>query len=87
LRIQNETRRTRCCRIESIELIVDEGTDVISLEDPRGAGLSVVDNIYIDGRYIRSGTGIAPGGDSGRDDQAPRRTPVSPTSAGSGCSA
>ena len=54
--------------IESIELIVDEGTDTISLEDPRGVGLSVVDNIYVNGRTISSGTGIAPGGGSGRDD-------------------
>ena len=55
--------------IESITLIVDEGTDAISIpEDPRGAGLSVVHNIYINGRTISSGTGIAPGGGSGRDD-------------------
>jgi len=54
--------------IESITLIVDEGTDAPSLEDPRGVGLSVVDNIFVNGRTIRSGTGIAPRGGSGRDD-------------------
>jgi hypothetical protein len=55
--------------IESIELIVDEGTDATSIpDDPRGVGLSVVDNIYVNGRIITSGTGIAPGGGPGRDD-------------------
>ncbi len=45
--------------IESIELIVDEGTDTISLQDPQGVGLSVVDNIFVNGLFIRSGQGIA----------------------------
>jgi len=54
--------------IESIELIVDEGTDAPSAEDPRGVGLSVVDNIFVNGQFIRSGRGIAePDGD--RDDR------------------
>jgi hypothetical protein len=55
--------------IESIELIVDEGTDAVSLEDPRGVGLSVVDNIFVNGEFIRRGQGIAePGGGRGEDD-------------------
>lgn len=45
--------------IERIDLIVDEGTDAPSVEDPRGVGLSVVDNIFVNGRYARSGEGIA----------------------------
>ena len=40
-------------------MIVDEGTDAVSVEDPRGVGLSVVDNIFVNGQYIRSGHGIA----------------------------
>ena len=42
-------------RIVSIELIVDEGTDSVSTQDPMGVGLSVVDNIFINGKFIRSG--------------------------------
>jgi len=50
--------------IESIDLIVDEGTDSAGVEDPRGVGLSVVDNIFVNGQYIRRGSGIAePDGD------------------------
>jgi hypothetical protein len=47
-------------RIRSITLIYDEGTDVPTASDPLGVGLAVVDNIYINGRVIRSGTGIMP---------------------------
>ena len=57
--------------IRTIELIVDEGTDVPSLEDPRGVGLSVVDNIFVNGQFIRSGQGIAQppaGGDGDHED-------------------
>jgi hypothetical protein len=46
-------------RIESIDLVFDEGTDVPGTEDPNGVGLSVVDNIFVNGQYIRSGRGIA----------------------------
>jgi hypothetical protein len=51
-------------RIRSITLISDEGTDVVSTQDPNGVGLAVVDNINIDGRLITRGTGIAPDGDN-----------------------
>ena len=43
-------------KIVSIELIVDEGTDSVSTQDPMGVGLSVVDNIFINGQFIRSGS-------------------------------
>jgi hypothetical protein len=48
-------------RIVSITLLHDEGTDTASVQDPNGVGLAVVDNIFIDGRFIRTGTGIADG--------------------------
>jgi hypothetical protein len=61
-------------RIVSIELIFDEGTDAVSVpDDPNGVGLAVVDNLNINGRYIRSGSGVADGtsndhgDDEGRD--------------------
>jgi hypothetical protein len=54
--------------IESITLIYDEGTDIPTVQDPMGVGLSVVDNIFINGRIISTGTGIEPHADSGRDD-------------------
>jgi hypothetical protein len=37
------------------------------VQDPNGVGLSVVDNIFIDGRFIRSGKGIEPHGGSEDD--------------------
>ena len=43
-------------KIVSIELIVDEGTDSVSTQDPMGVGLSVVDNIFVNGEFIRSGS-------------------------------
>lgn len=45
--------------ILSLTIIHDEGTENPGVEDPRGVGLSVVDNIFINGEYIRSGGGIA----------------------------
>ena len=54
-------------RIESIALITDEGTDTPTgprpsgdLGNPAGIGLAVVDNIFIDGKFIRTGSGIEP---------------------------
>ena len=54
-------------RIERITLIFDEGTDVATaprpsgdLGNPAGIGLTVVDNIFINGRLIRAGKGIEP---------------------------
>ena len=62
-------------RIRSISILYDEGTDVPTLQDPNGVGLAVVDNIFINGRFIRRGQGIADGsngrgndGDSDSDD-------------------
>jgi len=40
--------------IDSISLIFDEGTEVPTVQDPNGVGLSVVDNIFINGQVIRS---------------------------------
>jgi hypothetical protein len=42
-------------RIKSLEIIVDEGTDTTSTQDPQGIGLSVLDNIDINGVLIRKG--------------------------------
>ena len=63
-------------RIKSINLIFDEGTDTPTAArpsgdagNPAGIGLSVVDNIFINGEVIRSGKGVEPkGGEEGRDD-------------------
>lgn len=63
-------------RIQRITLMFDEGTDTPTAErpsgdagNPAGIGLSVVDNIFINGRFIRSGKGVEPkGGENGRDD-------------------
>jgi hypothetical protein len=46
-------------RIRSISVIFDEGTEAPSAEDPRGVGLAVIDNIFIDGETITRGHGIA----------------------------
>lgn len=49
-------------KIVSIELIVDEGTDSVSTQDPMGVGLSVVDNIFVNGQFIRFGSNNHKGG-------------------------
>ncbi|OLB94992.1 MAG: hypothetical protein AUH30_16335 [Candidatus Rokubacteria bacterium 13_1_40CM_68_15] len=55
-------------RIRSIDLIFDEGTDnPVPPFDAGGVGLAVVDNININGSFIRSGRGIAPSPDDGED--------------------
>jgi hypothetical protein len=54
--------------IVSISIIFDEGTDAISAQDPMGVGLAVVDNIFINGTYIRQGSGIQP--PPGRNDES-----------------
>jgi hypothetical protein len=50
-------------RIESISILYDEGTDTPSStatsQEPSGVGLAVIDNVFINGRYIRRGSGIA----------------------------
>jgi hypothetical protein len=45
--------------ILSLTILYDEGTENPGTEDPRGVGLAVVDNIFVNGEYIRSGGGIA----------------------------
>ena len=51
-----------------VYVIFDEGTDTAN-NDTEGVGLAVLDNIFIDGRFIRSGKGVEPkGGEQGRDD-------------------
>jgi hypothetical protein len=55
-------------RIQSIDIVYDEGTDTPTVSDPMGVGLAVIDNIYVDGQYIRSGSGIEPGSGGREDD-------------------
>jgi hypothetical protein len=60
-------------KIESISILYDEGTDTPSAnnqsQEPSGVGLAVIDNIFINGRVIRRGKGIAdPHGDRGDRD-------------------
>jgi hypothetical protein len=38
--------------ISSISIVYDEGTDQGSVDDPNGVGLSILDNIFIDGDLI-----------------------------------
>src|SRR5882724_9085524 len=54
--------------IVRITLLHDEGTDTASVQDPNGVGLAVVDNVFINGQFIRTGTGVADGasGEVGR---------------------
>jgi hypothetical protein len=47
-------------RVQSIEIVFDEGTDTPTLEDPQGVGLAVLDNIDVNGRLITRGRGIEP---------------------------
>jgi hypothetical protein len=54
-------------KILGIDIVFDEGTDTVSLSDPTGVGLAVLDNIDINGKLITSGSGIQPGG-GGRGD-------------------
>ena len=48
-------------QIKSLSIIYDEGTDTPGVEDPRGVGLAVIDNIDVGGKLIGTGTGIADG--------------------------
>ena len=48
-------------KINSIDIIFDEGTDNPVAGDPEGIGLAVVDNIDINGRLITQGSGIEDG--------------------------
>ena len=55
-------------KIKSIDIVFDEGTDTTSPSDPTGVGLAVLDNVDVNGRLIRSGSGIEPSA-GGRDDE------------------
>jgi len=46
--------------VQSIEIIFDEGTDTSSVSDPTGVGLTVLDNIYLNHSFIKTGTGTSP---------------------------
>ncbi len=48
-------------KIVSLDIVFDEGTDTISDSDPNGVGLAVLDNIYVNGTFIRSGSGLKQG--------------------------
>jgi hypothetical protein len=47
--------------IRRLSILYDEGTDTPGVEDPRGVGLSVIDNIDVNGRLISRGEGIEDG--------------------------
>jgi hypothetical protein len=60
-------------RIQSISILYDEGTDTPSgnatSQEPSGVGLAVIDNIFINGKFIRRGKGVAePHGNRGDRD-------------------
>lgn len=55
-------------RVRSISIVLDEGTDIVSPEDPQGVGLAVLDNIDISGTLITRGRGIEPRPQGGGDD-------------------
>jgi hypothetical protein len=50
-------------KIKSLSILVDEGTDSTSVEDVFGIGLSVVDNIDVNGTLITQGPNNANNGD------------------------
>lgn len=56
-------------RIRRISILYDEGTDTVTPQDPNGVGLAVIDNIFINARFIRSGHGIADGPSGGGNDK------------------
>jgi hypothetical protein len=51
---------TAGAKIKSIEIVFDEGTDTVSVSDPTGVGLAVLDNIDINGTLITRGSGTQP---------------------------
>lgn len=55
--------------IKSLSIIVDEGTDTTSVDDPLGVGLSVVDNIDINGTLITNGVNRQDNGNDNPGDQ------------------
>jgi hypothetical protein len=53
--------------IREISIIYDEGTDTPGVEDPRGVGLSVLDNIDVDGDLITRGPERCAAGEDSND--------------------
>jgi hypothetical protein len=64
-------------KVVSISLIFDEGTDTPTAEDPNGVGLAVVDNIFINGTVIPSGSAVATQPEP-KDDEFDREDGVDP---------
>lgn len=54
-------------KVLALDIVFDEGTENPGVSDPSGIGLAVIDNIFVNGRFIRSGSGIEPDG-GGRQD-------------------
>jgi hypothetical protein len=55
--------------VRRLSILYDEGTDTPGVEDPNGVGLSVLDNINVNGQLIGSGAGIADGINRGGDEE------------------
>ena len=57
-------------KIVSIDILFDEGTDTVLIDDPLGVGLAVIDNIFINGVLItrEQGEGHHDGKDKDDDD-------------------
>jgi hypothetical protein len=56
-------------QVRRLSILYDEGTDTPGVEDPRGVGLSVLDNIDVNGRLIRRGAGIEDGTNVEREEE------------------
>jgi hypothetical protein len=56
-------------KIKSLSILVDEGTDSTSIEDVFGIGLSVVDNIDVNGTLITKGPNSSDNGNGNSGDQ------------------
>ena len=56
-------------QVRRLSILYDEGTDTPGVEDPRGVGLSVLDNIDVGGRLIRRGEGIKDGTNVEREEE------------------
>ena len=55
-------------QIKTVSIVYDEGTDTPSTQDPMGVGLSVLDNIDVNGHIITGGFG--PGAGAGQDNNS-----------------
>ena len=55
-------------QVRRVSIVYDEGTDVSTVEDPRGVGLAVLDNIDVNGQLIERGGGTADGHRRNGDD-------------------